>query len=141
VISQHQYLAEGGDRPGPALAARCEAIVAARPEIAEDRRRTLNDPWDRALTKEIIGYTPGIASLYDPEDLKRKVDYANKLDDPFSRVSLENDQWRRARCAEGQRLQSDRSGRQLTGRHGRSPEGSGRSCSDPGRAPSKSCPQ
>lgn len=70
VISQHQYLAEGGDRPDPALAARCEAIVAARPEIAEDRRRTLHDPWERALTKEMIGYTPGIASLCDPEDLK-----------------------------------------------------------------------
>jgi hypothetical protein len=89
VIREYKYLREGGDRPDPALAARCEVIVSARPELAEERRQWLSDPWQRALTAEMLGYTPvGVADYYDPHYLQREVDYANKLDDPFSRESL-----------------------------------------------------
>lgn len=101
VIRQYEYLREGGDRPDPALAARCEAIVAARPEIAEDRRHKLNDPFWRAPTAEMLGYTPeGVSHYYDPEYLKHKVDHADKLDDLFSREALdsrrESRRWRAA---------------------------------------------
>ena len=91
VIREYEHLRQGGDQPDPALAARCEAIVAARPEIAEFRRRRLNDPWWRALTGGMLGYTPeGVADLYDPDHLKGMVDYANRLDDPFSREGIED---------------------------------------------------
>jgi hypothetical protein len=92
VIRQHLYLVRGGDRPDPALAARCEQIVSARPDMAEWRRQVLKDPWWRACG-ELAGATETVADQYDPEYLQHKVDYANKLDDPFSREAITTRLW------------------------------------------------
>jgi len=87
VIRQHLHLSRGGDRPDPRLAARCEEIVSGRPEIAEDRRHVLDDPWQRAV-RDLSDTVESVVDLYDPKYLQSKVDYANKLDDAFSREAI-----------------------------------------------------
>src|ERR1022692_3114114 len=78
VIHEYEWLREGGDRPDPALSARCEAIVTARPKYAEERRRYLSDPWQRAQTSEMLRYrVASVADYYDPEYLQNKIGYLN----------------------------------------------------------------
>jgi hypothetical protein len=90
VIAEYEGLRDGTAQPDAALAARCESIAGARSEIADDRQRKLADPWWRATTPEMRGYSYEVlADLYDPDYLQARVDHADELDQPFSRKGIE----------------------------------------------------
>jgi hypothetical protein len=89
VISEYLWLRDGGDRPNPAVAALCEQIVASRPALAQERRRYLANPWRRAQTAEMLHYrVTTVADYYNPDYLQEKVDYLDRLDDPFDPAAI-----------------------------------------------------
>lgn len=96
VVEEYLILRNGGDQIDPGLAAYCEQIAAARPEVAEDRRSYLGDPWARAQRPEMLNYRPAtVADYYDPEYLQTQVDFLNRSEDPFDEVGI----WVRERDA------------------------------------------
>jgi hypothetical protein len=107
VVREHLWLRSGGDRPDPSVASRCEAIVAARPEIAEERRRFLSDPWRRAVGSCVeSGLTETVSHFYDASYLQDMVDFAVRQDDPFDSVAIKS-RVRDARWAAHTRQEAD----------------------------------